>query len=31
MKKKVNHVVTILKGHGTLWWDELQSGQKMQS
>jgi hypothetical protein len=22
--KKVNHVVTILKGHATLWWDELQ-------
>jgi hypothetical protein len=22
--KKVKHVVTILKGHATLWWDELQ-------
>jgi hypothetical protein len=22
--KKLNHVVTRLKGHATLWWDELQ-------
>jgi hypothetical protein len=22
--KKVKHVVTILKGHATLWWDEIQ-------
>jgi hypothetical protein len=22
--RKVKHVVTILKGHATLWWDELQ-------
>jgi hypothetical protein len=24
-EKKVNHVVTILKGHVVLWWDELQA------
>ena len=23
--KKVRHVITILKGHATLWWDELQA------
>jgi hypothetical protein len=23
--KKVKHVITILKGHATLWWDELQA------
>jgi hypothetical protein len=23
--KKVKHVVTILKGHAALWWDELQA------
>jgi hypothetical protein len=23
--KKVNHVITRLKGHATLWWDELQA------
>jgi hypothetical protein len=23
--KKVKHVVTRLKGHGALWWDELQA------
>ena len=23
--KKVKHVVTCLKGHATLWWDELQA------
>jgi hypothetical protein len=23
-KKKARHVVTRLKGHATLWWDELQ-------
>ena len=24
-EKKVKHVVTILKGHAELWWDELQA------
>jgi hypothetical protein len=24
-EKKVKHVVTRLKGHSTLWWDELQA------
>jgi hypothetical protein len=24
-EKKVRHVVTKLKGHATLWWDELQA------
>jgi Icc-related predicted phosphoesterase len=23
--KKINHVITRLKGHATLWWDELQA------
>jgi hypothetical protein len=23
--KKLRHVVTRLKGHATLWWDELQA------
>jgi hypothetical protein len=26
--KKVKHVVTILKGHATLWWDELQADRR---
>jgi hypothetical protein len=26
--KKVKHVVTRLKGHGTLWWDELQDDRR---
>jgi hypothetical protein len=26
--KKVNHVVTKLKGHATLWWDELQADRR---
>jgi hypothetical protein len=26
--KKVKHVVTILKGHVTLWWDELQADRR---
>jgi hypothetical protein len=25
--KKVKHVVTGLKGHATLWWDELQANR----
>jgi hypothetical protein len=24
-EKKVKHVITRLKGHTTLWWDELQA------
>jgi hypothetical protein len=28
--KKVKHVVTILKGHATLWWDELQADRRCQ-
>jgi hypothetical protein len=27
-EKKVKHVVTILKGHITLWWDELQANRR---
>jgi hypothetical protein len=26
--RKVRHVVTILKGHATLWWDELQEERR---
>ena len=26
--KKVKHVVTRLKGHTTLWWDELQADRR---
>jgi hypothetical protein len=26
--KKVRHVVTRLKGHATLWWDELQADRR---
>jgi hypothetical protein len=26
--KKVKHAVTILKGHATLWWDELQADRR---
>jgi hypothetical protein len=26
--KKVIHAVTRLKGHGTLWWDELQADRR---
>jgi hypothetical protein len=26
--KKVKHVVTCLKGHATLWWDELQADRR---
>ena len=26
--KKVRHVVTKLKGHATLWWDELQADRR---
>ena len=25
--KKVKHVITRLKGHATLWWDELQASR----
>jgi hypothetical protein len=28
--KKVKHVVTRLKGHATLWWDELQADRRCQ-
>jgi hypothetical protein len=28
--KKVKHVVTRLKGHATLWWDELQGDRRCQ-
>jgi hypothetical protein len=28
--KKVRHVVTRLKGHATLWWDELQADRRCQ-
>jgi hypothetical protein len=27
-EKKVNHAVTRLKGHATLWWDELQADRR---
>ena len=27
-EKKVKHDVTRLKGHATLWWDELQANRK---
>jgi hypothetical protein len=27
-EKKVKHVVTRLKGHATLWWDELQADKR---
>jgi hypothetical protein len=27
-EKKVRHVVTRLKGHATLWWDELQADRR---
>jgi hypothetical protein len=27
-EKKVRHVVTKLKGHATLWWDEVQAERK---
>jgi hypothetical protein len=26
--KKVKHAITRLKGHATLWWDELQAGRR---
>jgi hypothetical protein len=26
--KKVNHTITRLKGHATLWWDELQADRR---
>jgi hypothetical protein len=26
--RKVTHVVTRLKGHATLWWDELQAKRR---
>jgi hypothetical protein len=28
--KKVKHVVTRLKGHATLWWDELQADRRCE-
>ena len=27
-EKKVRHVVTRLKGHATLWWDELRAKRR---
>jgi hypothetical protein len=27
-EKKVRHVFTRLKGHATLWWDELQANKR---
>jgi hypothetical protein len=27
-EKRVKHVVTRLKGHATLWWDELQDERR---
>ena len=27
-EKRVRHVVTRLKGHATLWWDELQAERR---
>jgi hypothetical protein len=29
-ERKVKHVVTRMKGHGTLWWDELQAERRIQ-
>jgi hypothetical protein len=28
--KKVKHAVTRLKGHATLWWDELQANRRIK-
>ena len=28
--KKVRHVVTKLKGHAALWWDELQADRRFK-
>jgi len=27
-EKKVKHTVTKLKGHATLWWDEMQADKR---
>jgi hypothetical protein len=27
-EKKVKHIVSRLKGHATLWWDELQADKR---
>jgi hypothetical protein len=27
-EKKVKHTITRLKGHATLWWDELQGDKR---
>jgi hypothetical protein len=29
-EKKVRHVVTRIKGHATLWWDELQAERRIK-
>jgi hypothetical protein len=29
-ENKLKHVVTRLKGHATLWWDELQEDRRMK-
>jgi hypothetical protein len=29
-ERKVKQVVTRLKGHATLWWDELQNGSQVE-
>jgi hypothetical protein len=29
-EKKVRHVVTRLKGHARLWWDELQADRRIK-
>jgi hypothetical protein len=29
-EKSVKHDVTILKGHATLWWDELQADRRLK-